>query len=140
MAEVEQLPSSSREPEYFEVLYFSLQDHEEVSLQLHHFCDASEDGYGTASYLRIEYPDGTTECSFITGISRNAPIKSISIPRLEVQGALLAARVDYAVRSKLDLKFEYVTFWTDSMITQNYNKNESRRFQTYVANRISEIR
>ena len=52
----------------------------------------------------------------------------------------MAARVDLAVRKKLNFTFERVVFWTDSMITLNYIHNESRRFQTYVANRVGEIR
>ena len=120
--------------------YFSRRDHEGATLQLHHFCDASEVGYGTSSYLRITYPGGTVECAFVMGKSRNAPIKPVSIPRLELQGALLAARVDFAVRKELNFEFERVVFWTDSMITLNYIYNENRRFQTYVANRIAEIR
>jgi len=165
--------------------YFSRLGHEGVRLQLHHFCDASEIGYGTATYLHIEYPDAMTECSFLTGRSRNAPIKSTSIPRLELQGALLAARIDLiiiiiiiciysaqiqhrfsharykyklkirlknslknninitsglAVRRKIDFQFDKVIFWSDSMITLNYMKNESRRFQIYLANRVKEIR
>ncbi|XP_068684275.1 uncharacterized protein [Montipora foliosa] len=100
--------------------YFSRTDHEKATLQLHHFCDASEIGYGTCTYLRIVYPDGTVECAFITGKSRNAPIKTVSIPRLELQGALLAARVDFSVRQELNFEFERVVFWTDSMITLNY--------------------
>ena len=68
--------------------YFSRRDHEGATLQLHHFCDASEVGYGTSSYLRITYPDGTVECAFVMGKLRNAPIKPVSIPRLELQGAL----------------------------------------------------
>ncbi|XP_068675524.1 uncharacterized protein [Montipora foliosa] len=112
--------------------YLSRADHEKATLQLHHFCDASEIGYGTCTYLRIVYSDGTVECAFITGKSRNAPIKTVSIPRLELQGALLAARVDF--------DFERVVSWTDSMITLNYIYSESRRFQTYVANRVTEIR
>ena len=74
--------------------YFSRLDTKGVKLQLHHFCDAFEAGYGTASYLRIEYADGFTECAFVIGKSRNAPKKTVSIPRLELQGALLAARMD----------------------------------------------
>ena len=120
--------------------YFSRPDHEGATLQLHRFCDASEVGYGTATYLRIAYPDGHIECAFVIGKSRNAPIKTVSIPRLELQGALLAARVDLAVRKELNFDFERVIFWTDSMITLNYIRNESRRFQTYVANRVAEIR
>ena len=120
--------------------YFSQPDHEGATLHLHHFCDASEVSYGTATYLRIAYPDEKIECAFIIRKSRNAPIKTFSIPRLELQGALLAARVDLAVRKELNFKFERVVFWTDSMITLNYIHNESRRFQTYVANRVGEIR
>ena len=119
--------------------YFSRTDHEAATLQLHHFCDASEVGYGTARYLRIAYPDEKIECAFIIGKSRNAPIKTLSILRLELQGALLAARFDLAVRKELNFKFERVVFWTDSMITLNYIHNESRRPQSYVANRVGEI-
>ena len=119
--------------------YFSRPDHEEATLQLHHFCDASEVGYGTATYLRIAYPYGTVECEFVMGRSGNAPIKTVSIPRLELQGALFAARVDLAVRKKLNFEFERVFFWTDSMITLNYIHKENRRFQTYVANHVGKI-
>ena len=90
--------------------------------------------------MRFEYLDGFTECAFVTGKSRNAPIKSVSIPRLELQGAPLAARIDSAVRRELDFSFEKVIFWTDSMTVLNYIRNEIRRFQTYVANRVTEIR
>ena len=120
--------------------YFSGSDHEGATLQLYHFCDASEAGYGTATYLRITYSDGTVEYAFVIGKSRNAPIKTVSIPCLELQGALLAARVDLAVRKELNFEFERVFFWTDSMIAFNYIQNENRRFQTYVANRVGEIR
>ena len=44
------------------------------------------------------------------------------------------------IRKELDFKFEKVIFWTDSMIVLNYIRSESRRFQTYVANRVTEIR
>ena len=74
------------------------------------------------------------------GKSRNASIKTESIPRLELQGALLAARMDFTIRKELDFKFEKVIFWTDSMIVLNYIRNESWRFQIYVANRVTEIR
>ena len=84
--------------------YFSRQETEGVKLQLYHFCDASEVGYGIASYLRIEYVDGFTECAFVIGKSRNAPIKTVSIPRLELQGALLAARMNSTITKELDLK------------------------------------
>ena len=120
--------------------YFSRLEHKGVTFQLHHFCDASESGYGTISYLCLEDLDGFSECAFVTGKFRNAPIKSVSILRLELQGALFAVRIDSAVRRELEFSFEKVIFWTDSMIVLNYIRNESRCFQTYVANRVTEIR
>ena len=68
------------------------------------------------------------------------PIKTVSIPLLELHGTLLAARVVFAVQKELNFDFERGIFWTDSMITLNCIRNESRRFQTYVANRVGEIR
>ena len=120
--------------------YFSRLEHNGVTFQLHYFCDASESGYGTIPYLCLEDLDGFTECAFVTGKFRNAPIKSASIPRPELQGALLAVRIDSAVRRELEFSFAKVIFWTDLMIVLNYIRNERRCFQTYVANRVTEIR
>ena len=92
-----------------------------------------------SSYLRIEYPDGIVESFFIIERSRIAPIKTVSIPRLELQAALFAAHVAQTLRRELELKYQREHFWTDSMIVLNYIKNETRRFQTFVANRVSEI-
>ena len=57
MVAKEPLLASVKAPKCF----FSRSDHEGATLQLHHFCDASEGGYGTALYLRIAYPDGLIE-------------------------------------------------------------------------------
>ena len=112
----------------------------EAEIQLHHFCDASEIGYGTVSYLRISYPDDSIFCSFILGKARNCPIRAPTIPRLELQSAVLAVRMDQFVQQELDLSVAKTVFWTDSMITLFSIHNETKRFQTYVANRLNEIR
>ena len=117
--------------------YFSKLEHEGSTLEVHNFSDASEAGYGSVSYLRIAYPNGSVECSFVAGKSRNAPLKTVTIPRLELQAAVLVVRMDNAIRMELDIR--RVAFWTDSMIVLNYITNETRRFQTYVSNRIAEI-
>lgn len=62
--------------------------------QLHHFSDASERGYGTVSYLRLENDNKEVHVAFIIGKSRVASLKQITIPRMELTAAVLAVRVD----------------------------------------------
>ena len=112
----------------------------DASFQLHHFSDASEFGYGTVSYLRKEAEDGTVKCSFVMAKSRTAPLQYVSVPRLELQAATIAVRVHDMILKEIDLNISSTFFWTDSKITLQYINNESRRFKTYVANRVSEIR
>ena len=91
-------------------------------------------------YLRKESGDGTVESAFIMAKSRCAPLQYVSVPRLELQAAMIAARVHRLVSSEINLEISASFFWTDSKVTLQYVKNESRRFETYVANRVCEIR
>ena len=115
-------------------------DPQDCKLQLHVFSDASEVGYGASSYLRAEYPDGQVHCTFIMGKARNAPVKFVSIPRLELQAAVLATRMCKMLRDELELNIDRTLLWTDSEIVLHYLKNEKRRLQTFVANRVEEIK
>ncbi|XP_061578953.1 uncharacterized protein LOC133445646 [Cololabis saira] len=65
------------------------------SAELHHFCDASEAGYGTVSYLRFT-DAGEIHVTFILGKSRVTPLKQITIPRLELAAATLAVKITLA--------------------------------------------
>ncbi len=108
--------------------------------QLHHFCDASESGYGTVTYLRIWNNSNRCHVSFMLGKARVAPLKQVTIPRLELTAAVLAVRVDTMLRAEIQLQLEKSCFWTDSTSVLKYIKNEDKRFLTFVANRISAIR
>ncbi|XP_062415351.1 uncharacterized protein LOC134107519 [Pungitius pungitius] len=111
-----------------------------VSAQLHHFADASENGYGTATYLRMQNMDGRVHVAFLFGKARVSPLKPVTIPRLELTAAVVAVRVDKMFRSELQLPLKKTCFWTDSTSVLKYIKNEDRRFQTFVANRVTTIR
>ena len=78
-------------------------------------------------------------CSFVMGKTRNAPIREWTIPRIELQAAVLAARLSKIILKELDLHVDETFFWFDSMTSLHYIKNESRRFQTFVANHVAEI-
>ena len=110
-----------------------------VKVQLHHFSDASQDAYGTASYLRILNEEGNVHCSFLLGKSRLAPIKRMTIPRLELSAAVIAVKMDSLLHRELGLEIDESVFWTDSMIVLQYIKNTTKRFQTFVANRVAII-
>ena len=66
--------------------------------ELHHFSDASEQAYGTVSYLRLTAGRHTVQVAFMLGTARVAPIKQTTIPRLELVAAVLAVRVDKMLR------------------------------------------
>jgi len=110
-----------------------------VQASLHHFADASEVAYGTASYIRLMNTEGQIHCSFLLGKSRLSPLKTVTIPRLELMAAVLAVKVDGTLRRELNMELGESSFWTDSMIVLHYIKSETRRFHTFVANRVINI-
>lgn len=110
-----------------------------TSAQLHNFCDASEVGYGAVSYLRLTNDKGEVCVSFVFGKAKVAPLKCTTIPRMELAAAVLAVRLDRMLRTELEYKLTDSTFWSDSMTVLQYIANKTKRFKTYVANRISVI-
>ena len=111
-----------------------------VSQSLHCFSDGSFVGYGTASYLRSVNNEGKVHVSLVTAKSRVTPLKqSITIPRVEVTAAAVSVQVSAFLLEELDIPDLPVTFWTDSAIVLGYIANETKRFKTFVANRISII-
>ena len=111
------------------------------SSQLHHFSDASEAAYGSVTYLRLVSHEDRVNCSFLFGKSRVAPLKAISVPRLELSAATVSVRQDKMLKEELEMppNCESV-FWSDSMSVLRYVKNESTRFHTFVANRVAVLR
>ena len=111
-----------------------------VSRELHHFSDASQQGYGAVTYLRVVNSDGRIHCAFLIAKSRLTPLKTISIPRLELSAATVSIRLDKMMRKELELPIDVSHFWTDSTTVLKYIHNEDKRFHTFVANRIVVVR
>ena len=110
-----------------------------VSSQLHHFADASQSGYGAVSYLRQVDDTNRIHCAFLFGKARVAPLKSVTIPRMELTAATLAVRLDLTMKEELKFHIDSTTFWTDSTTVLRYIMNKTSRYHTFVANRVGFI-
>ena len=106
--------------------------------ELHVFTDASEHAYGAAAYLKVTTETGV-HVSLVMGKSRVAPLKSISIPRLELTAATVGAKLSKFIMDELDVQEISLHFWTDSMTVLRYLRNVSTRFKIFVAHRVQQI-
>ena len=114
--------------------------YDDAVLELHHFSDASESGFGFLSYLRCINKVGEIHTALLYSKSRVAPLKTLTIPRLKLQAAALATMADITLRNELSLYLNPSTFWIDSEIVMGYISNEKTRFNVFVSNRLSIIR
>ena len=124
---------------YVDRCYSSYLDDSIVEVQLHIFCDASEAAYGSVAYFRFSLKAGGHVCRFILSKSKLAPIKAVTLPRLELSAAVTAVRMYKTIIRETDLPVERVGFWTDSTLTLQYITNTTHRPKAFVANRQTEI-
>ena len=64
-----------------------------ITTELHGFCDASHSAFAAVAYIRCHYSDGSIDVRLIASKTCVAPIKKQSIPRLELLGAVILARL-----------------------------------------------
>lgn len=96
-------------------------------VELHHFSDASTQGYGQCSYLRLKNEKGQFHCSFVMGKARVAPLKPVTVPRLELTAALVSVKTSAQLQQELEYEDVKEVFWTDSKVVLGYIANETRR-------------
>lgn len=108
-------------------------------LELHDFSDASERAHARAVYLRAQNVDGAVHTSLVMAKTRVAPVKQISLPRLELCATALLVRLARHVRATLNLQEAPTHLWSDSTVTLTWIRDHPSRWKTFVANRVSEI-
>ena len=131
-----ELPELSHK--YIPRCYFDVASHIS-SIQLHGFSDASESAYSAVVYLRLTNTSNSNQISLVMSKTKVAPIKRLSIPRLELCGAHLLSQLLSHVKKVFDIPLSSIHAWTDSTVVLNWLDGSPKRFKTYVGNRISAI-
>ena len=102
------------------------------------FCDASRLAFGACAYMRWQLEDGAFGVRFVAAKSRVAPLKELTIPRLELQAAVLASRLAKAILKKTRLRIAR-TIFSDSRVTLAWIQGQLRTYKPFVSCRVSEI-
>lgn len=110
----------------------------DVHVEIHGFCDASQNAYAAAVYSRVETAEGYLT-TLIAAKTKVAPVKQLSIPRLELCGAVLLVKLITSVVPALKMPISNTRLWTDSKIVLDWLSVPSRKLNTFVANRTAEI-
>ncbi|KAI8441259.1 hypothetical protein MSG28_014900 [Choristoneura fumiferana] len=108
-------------------------------VELHGFSDASNAAYAAVVYLRVIDAEGRVHVSLVTAKTRVAPIKQVSIPRLELCGAVLLSKLLVDVSDVLGVQKSHIHAWTDSEVVLAWLSSHPSRWKTFIGNRCSEI-
>lgn len=112
-----------------------------INVQIHGYCDASTTAYACSVYLRLTDSKGQVSVQLLVAKSRVAPLKQITLPKLELCGAYLLSKL---IRFCSDIlstkcKVDSITAWCDSTIVLAWIHTPSYKLKVFVANRVSEI-
>ncbi|XP_046450173.1 uncharacterized protein LOC124198385 [Daphnia pulex] len=110
-----------------------------VRSELHTFADASEEACAAVCYLRNCYKDGRVIVRHVKAATKLAPLKTVSVCKLELTAALLGVRLTRFVKQALTRKMDAHFYWTDSSTVRNWVRATSAQYQVYVSHRIGEI-
>ncbi|XP_055622958.1 uncharacterized protein LOC129766451 [Toxorhynchites rutilus septentrionalis] len=114
---------------------FPINSHE---LEVHIFVDASELAYSCVAYFRL-LTENNIIVALISAKTKVAPIKSLSIPRLELKAAVLGTRLMESIKSQHTLPISRKVFWSDSSTVLAWIRSDHRRYNKFVSFRIGEI-
>lgn len=112
---------------------------EHFHIELHGFSDASINAFAAVVYSRVTQPDGTHKINLLTAKSRVAPIKQLTIAKLELARTHLLSKLLSKTLSDLKININCITAWTDSSIVLQWMRCQPNRLQTFLANRVSDI-
>lgn len=105
---------------------------------LHGFCDSSERATVALIYL-VQNTQNQTSSMLICSKTRVTPINPVTIPRLELSGAVLLANLMNRVANNLNIPKSNVYLWTDSSVVLCWLKKNPTTLKPFVGHRVKEI-
>lgn len=108
-------------------------------IEVHIFVDASESAFAAVGYFRIISNNNHAEVVFIAGKTKCAPKKLLSVPRLELQAAVLGTRLLTTIKDCHEVKIDKFYLWSDSNTVIKWIQSDHRRYKPFVAHRVAEI-
>ena len=103
------------------------------------FSDASSQAYGVCAYVQWELQNDQYEARLVAAKQRIAPARQLTMPRLELCGALLGCRLRQTIIREMKISFKAVFHIVDSAIVRAQIQKESYGFGSFVATKIAEI-
>ncbi|XP_036146758.1 uncharacterized protein LOC118646918 [Monomorium pharaonis] len=108
-------------------------------IEIHGFCDASQQAAAAAVYLRSTDSNGIISINLVASKTKVAPLKKLTIPRLELSGAVLLAKLSSHILKVLEIGNIPIYLWTDSAITYTWINNHPSRWKEFVHNQVCYI-
>ena len=108
-----------------------------LSVELHGYCDASQEAYAAVVYIRATYTAGPPSSHLVVSKTRVAPLNARTIPQLELCGAQLLATLLTTTRQTLNILLTDVHAYCDSTIVLAWLDGSPQRYKIYTANRIA---
>ncbi|GFW46707.1 integrase catalytic domain-containing protein [Trichonephila clavipes] len=110
-----------------------------IRIEIHGFSVASERAYAAVVYIKCFNKSGQSRTRLLCSKSRVAPLKTLTIPRLELSAALLLSRLVKKVMPILQLPIHKIWMWMDSTIALTWIKTGPHKLKTFVSNKVAEI-
>ena len=105
---------------------------------IHGLSDASEKAYGACIYITTMDDNNVPSSSLLCSKSKVAPLKVITLPKLELCAAVLLSRLVANVVTALKLENVKINLLSDSAVTLYWIQTAPSNLKTCVANRVAE--
>lgn len=107
-----------------------------VTMKLHGFCDASQTAMAAVVYVRVISRNKSISTSLLCSKTKVAPLKRMTIPRLELSAAVMLAKLISNVQRILNCQKSACHLWTDSRIVHAWLNSYPSRWKDFVHNRV----